>query len=90
MKVTEYTCDCGCGKQSGPHHVGWLLVSQPTKPRSDNEAKLEEKLHFATLHCLTRWSDAMAPHISELEKWAVDSPTPRGELRHPKMPAIYV
>ena len=56
-KKITITCDCQCGAKSGllPQEEGWFVLSQAKAAQRNDDPKLDRKLYFKTLECISRW-----------------------------------
>ena len=85
-------CDCGCGANSSSiNHArqsGWFELSQqPTE--SEDGPKLDGKLYFTSLKCLSTWAHKAAAILPSLQKEA-RSLSPRGQISNENVPGLYV
>lgn len=87
MKTNNFTCDCGCAKETSSPK-GWLHLSQIEKPRSDIDPKIEE-LHFSSFECLNTWTKNALIAIPSMQKTA-SSLSPRGTFVSEKAKGLYV
>ncbi len=83
-KEETFTCDCGC-EAAATHkgeRRGWFKLDQYQQQELSNEPKLDRRLHFASLACLTRWARLAKGAVTRMQYDAAAIIGSRGPLRN--------
>ena len=88
IKSVKITCSCGCEKECDDSPK-WLVLSELHPNKSGDHPKLDEKLYFSSLECLSVWAFNAKMVSERLQRVARHFPL-HGQLSDKNVHGVYI